>query len=73
MIVEDLKKQSADFEQQKARVAMPEQKAKVLALAQNLLCLWHAPATQARKRLLRLLIEDITVWPGLFVPWASGP
>ena len=34
--VEDLKKQYATFEQQKARVATPEQKAKVLALAQDL-------------------------------------
>lgn len=61
--VEDLKKQYVDFEQQKARVASPEQKAKVLALAQDLPRLWHAPTTQARdrKRMLRLLIKDITV------------
>jgi DNA invertase Pin-like site-specific DNA recombinase len=61
--VEDLKKQYAAFEQQKARVATPEQKAKVLALAQDLPRLWHAPTTQARdrKRMLRLLIKDITV------------
>jgi hypothetical protein len=61
--VEDLKKQYADFEEQKARVATPEQKAKVLALAQDLPRLWHAPTTQARdrKRMLRLLIRDITV------------
>ena len=48
--VEDLKKQYADFEQRKARVATPEQKAKVLALAQDLPRLWHAPTTQARDR-----------------------
>src|SRR5260370_10815993 len=61
--LEDLKKQYADFEQQKARVATPEQKAKVLALAQDLPRLWHAPTTQPRdrKRMLRLLIKDITV------------
>jgi hypothetical protein len=61
--LEDLKKQYADFEQQKARVATPEQKAKVLALAQDLPRLWHASTTQARdrKRMLRLLIKDITV------------
>ena len=61
--VEDLKKQYTDFEQQKARVATPEQKAQVLALAQDLPRLWHAPTTQARdrKRMLRLLIKDITV------------
>src|SRR5208282_4492556 len=61
--LEDLKKQYADFERQKARVATPEQKAKVLALAQDLPRLWHASTTQARdrKRMLRLLIKDITV------------
>ena len=61
--VEDLNKQYADFEQQKARVATPEQKAKVMALAQDLPRLWHASTTQARdrKRMLRLLIRDITV------------
>jgi DNA invertase Pin-like site-specific DNA recombinase len=61
--LEDLKKQYADFEQRKARVATPEQKAKVLALAQDLPRVWHAPTTQARdrKRMLRLLIKDITV------------
>jgi len=61
--VEDLKKQAADFQQQKARVMTPEQKEKVLALARDLPRLWHAPSTQAkdRKRMLRLLIKDITV------------
>lgn len=63
MSLEDLKKQYADFEQKKARVATPEQKAKVLALAENLPRLWNARTTQARdrKRMLRLLIKDITV------------
>lgn len=61
--VQDLKKQAAEFQQQQARVATPEQKEKVLALARNLPRLWHAPSTQAkdRKRMLRLLIKDITV------------
>jgi DNA invertase Pin-like site-specific DNA recombinase len=61
--VQDLKKQAAEFQQQKARVATPEQKEKVLALARDLPRLWHAPSTQAkdRKRMLRLLIKDITV------------
>jgi DNA invertase Pin-like site-specific DNA recombinase len=61
--LEELKKQYADFEQRKARVATPEQKARVLALAQDLPRVWHAPTTQARdrKRMLRLLIKDITV------------
>ena len=61
--LEDLKKQAAEFQRQEARVATPEQKAKVLALARDLPRLWHAPTTQAkdRKRMLRLLIKDITV------------
>jgi len=59
----ELKKQAAEFLHQEARVATPEQKAKVLALARDLPRVWHAPSTQAkdRKRMLRLLIKDITV------------
>jgi DNA invertase Pin-like site-specific DNA recombinase len=61
--LDELKKQAAEFQGQEARVATPEQKAKVLALARDLPRLWHAPSTQAkdRKRMLRLLIKDITV------------
>src|ERR1700680_1038563 len=60
---DDLKKQIAEFRRQEVRIATPEQKAKVLALARDLPLLWHAPTTQAkdRKRMLRLLIKDITV------------
>jgi hypothetical protein len=61
--LEDLKKEAAEFQRQEARVATPEQKAQVLALARDLPRLWHAPTTQSRdrKRMLRLLIKDITV------------
>ena len=61
--LEDLKKQAAEFLHQEARVATPEQKTKLLALARDLPRVWHAPTTQAkdRKRMLRLLIKDITV------------
>ncbi|MCI0623128.1 MAG: hypothetical protein L0387_15975 [Acidobacteria bacterium] len=61
--LEDLKKEAAEFQRQEARVATLEQKEKVLALARNLPRLWHAPTTQSkdRKRMLRLLIKDITV------------
>jgi hypothetical protein len=60
---EELQKQAAQFQQRQARVATPEQKAKVLALAKDLPRIWHAPTTQAkdRKQMLRLLIKDITV------------
>jgi hypothetical protein len=61
--LQDLKKQAGEFQLQEARVATPEQKEKVLALARDLPRVWHAPTTQAkdRKRMLRLLIKDITV------------
>jgi DNA-binding transcriptional MerR regulator len=61
--LEEIKKQAAEFQRQEARVATPEQKVRVLALARDLPRLWHAPTTQAkdRKRMLRLLIKDITV------------
>jgi DNA invertase Pin-like site-specific DNA recombinase len=61
--LEDLKKQAVEFQRQEARVTTEEQKAKVLALAMDLPRLWHAPTTQPkdRKRMLRLLIKDITV------------
>jgi hypothetical protein len=60
---EELQKQAAQFRQQQTRVATPEQKAKVLTLANQLPQLWHAPTTQPknRKQMLRLLIKDITV------------
>src|SRR5579859_3285830 len=59
----DLKKEAAEFQNQQAHVTTPEQKAQVLALARDLPRLWHAPTTQSkdRKRMLRLLIKDITM------------
>ena len=61
--LEQIKTEAAQFQSRKARVATPEQKAKALALARDLPRLWRAPTTQAkdRKRMLRLLIRDITV------------
>ena len=61
--LEQIKAEATQFQSQKALVATPEQKAKVLALAQDLPRLWRATTTQAkdRKRILRLLIRDITV------------
>ena len=61
--LEDLKKQALEFQRQESRLATPEQKAKILALAGDLPHLWQAPSTRAkdRKRMLRLLIKDITV------------
>jgi DNA invertase Pin-like site-specific DNA recombinase len=61
--VESIRTEAAQFQSQKARVVTAEQKAQVLGLARDLPRLWRAPTTQAkeRKRMLRLLIRDITV------------
>jgi hypothetical protein len=61
--LEAIKAEAAQVRSQKARVATPEQKTQVLALARNLPRLWRAQTTPAkdRKRMLRLLIRDITV------------
>lgn len=61
--LEQIKADAAQFQQRNARVATAEQKAKVLALARDLPRLWRASTTQPkdRKRILRLLIKDITV------------
>jgi len=58
-----VKAEAAAFQSQKARVVTPEQKAKVMALARDLPRVWRATTTQPkdRKRMLRLLIRDITV------------
>jgi DNA invertase Pin-like site-specific DNA recombinase len=61
--LEELRKQYTEIERHDARVATPEQKARVMALAKDFPQLWKAPSTSAkdRKRMLRLLIRDITV------------
>jgi DNA invertase Pin-like site-specific DNA recombinase len=61
--LEEIRTEAMQFQSQNARVATPEQKAKALALARDLPRLWRASTTQAkdRKRMLRLLIRDITV------------
>jgi hypothetical protein len=61
--LEAIKTEAAQFQTRTGRVVTAEQKAKVLALARDLPRLWRASTTQAkdRKRMLRLLIRDITV------------
>lgn len=61
--LEELRKQYAEIEGNNARAATPEQKARVIALAKDFPRLWKASSTLAkdRKRMLRLLICDITV------------
>jgi hypothetical protein len=61
--VDEVRAEAAKFQAQKTRVLTAEQRGKVLALARDLPRLWRAPTTEAkdRKRMLRLLIADITV------------
>jgi len=75
-----LKQQVKQAQQQQAYAATPEQKAQILALAQDFPRLWQAPTTAAkdRKRMLRLLIKDITVEKSapkqvlLHIRWQGG-
>lgn len=75
-----LEQQFEQAQRQQARAATAEQKARILALAQDFPRLWHAPTTAAkdRKRMLRLLIKDITVEKPapkqvlLHIRWAGG-
>jgi len=61
--VEETKKEFAARQNQERPALSTDQKAKLQALAADLPRLWNAPTTQARdrKRILRLLIKDITV------------
>ncbi len=61
--LEELKQQFQNFQKKELKVATPEQKAKVLDLAKNFPHIWNASTTSAKdkKRMLRLLIKDITV------------
>lgn len=81
LALDDLQKQYDEFVHKEARALTPEQKLRVMSLAKDLPRLWNAPTTQARdrKRMLRLLIKDITVEkaPGahqalLHVRWQGG-
>ena len=59
----ELKDELAHFERQTMRSVTAEQKQQILQLGQDFPRLWKAPTTSARdrKRILRLLIRDITV------------
>lgn len=61
--VDEVKSEAAKFQTQKTRVLSAEQRCRILALARDLPFVWRAPTTEAkdRKRMLRLLIADITV------------
>lgn len=61
--LDTLHQQYADDQKKHADTLNAEQKASLLALAKDFPRLWQAPSTQPkdRKRILRLLIKDITV------------
>ena len=60
--VERVKQQIAEATQEQNVVSL-EQREQILALARDLPKLWHSPATSAKdkKRILQLLVKDITV------------
>jgi hypothetical protein len=62
----ELEAELANFERQTLRTITAEQKRQILQLARDFPRLWTAPTTAAhdRKRMLRLLIRDITVVKG---------
>src|SRR5215467_856148 len=77
----ELEAEFANFQRQKLRVVTAEQKHEILQLAEDFPRLWAAPTTEARdrKRMLRLLIKDITVVKGpehkqlqLQIRWQGG-
>jgi len=61
--LEEVKQQQLEFLQAQTLQMTPDQRERIFALAQDLPRLWKAPTTQAkdRKRILRLLVKDITV------------
>jgi hypothetical protein len=77
----DLEAELATFEQQTMRAVTAEQKKQILQLVNDFPRLWGAPTTTSkdRKRILRLLVRDITVVKGpgpkvvtLQVCWQGG-
>lgn len=63
VVLEEAHTQYAEYKKKNLLIATKQQKEQVLALAEDLPRLWHATSTSAkdRKRILRLLIKDITV------------
>ena len=77
----DLQAELTDFERQTMRAVTAEQKQQIRQLAENFPRLWAAPTTapRDRKRILRLLVRDVTVSKGpepkivrLHIRWQSG-
>jgi hypothetical protein len=77
----ELEAELANFEQQTLRTITADQKQQILQLASDFPRLWTAQTTAARdrKRMLRLLVKDITVTKGqepkllrLHIRWQGG-
>jgi len=61
--LEQVKKQYAEYQQAETQTITEEQKEKILSSLKDLPRLWNSPKTRAkdRKRILRLLIKDVTI------------
>lgn len=61
--VEKLEREQASLSVGAARRLSPEERQRILNLAEDLPALWHAPTTTPaeRKQLLRLLVKDVTL------------
>jgi hypothetical protein len=79
--LQDLEAELADFERQTMRAVTAEQKKQIRELAERFPRLWAAPTTapRDRKRILRLLVRDITLSKGpdpktvrLHIRWQGG-
>lgn len=77
---DEVQRQMDEFGRRQTRTFTPEQRGRILDLARNLPRLWQSSTTSSkdRKRMLRLLVEDITVErhkgsnATLHVRWAGG-
>ncbi|MFA6290072.1 MAG: recombinase family protein [Opitutaceae bacterium] len=61
--LEEIRQEFGDFQRSHGLAVTAEQRTKILALAKDFPRLWNAPTTLAKdkKRMLRLLVKDITV------------
>lgn len=62
-LLQQVRSQYAEYQEKHVQISTKEQKENILALAKDFPRLWNSPSTTAkdRKRILRLLIKDITV------------
>jgi DNA invertase Pin-like site-specific DNA recombinase len=65
--LQETQKKFEDFQATHTRTTTPQQQEEILSLARDFPRLWKAPTTQAkdRKRMVRLLVKDITINKGV--------